>query len=714
MIINKNNGLHGVDIINYTEVHNKLNENKFSQKCILVKGNSASGKTTLAVSKYRNMIENENIKSSNILCLFMNKYQNITWTKDMIFNTASDIRKSSYYGFIRRELSLYWPYVVENCKEIKINVLKPEFASFDATNYAMKALVEHFRKSKGYFQDITSTSSKIASDLISNINNAALSLVPFDEIGTRLYNSLEVKDFLIKETYNQLDEVTSYYISKLLCNGACDYGLSFYLYNNYLLHDSRYTSINNIKYLIVDDIDEASPAEQELIFKIINNVDKAYLFYNPKGGLCSYYGANTNYLKSKLNIEYHELTLDNHFCYNDDFIKLASVIDGRAHTPYRADKINEDVPVFIDMSSQLRSEMVQKIILKVEELLNQGLKPKDIAIICPFNDFIISYELQKKAKELSISVMETSKKDRFIDNEYLHPLIVLAVLCNDYKSIRLTKEDYKNFFSFMLRLDAIRGSLLYPFVAESGLQELSMEIEERVGLAAVGKYNELKQWIENYKVNLMEHKSSLGEFFRNAFSQVLIILPKVKEHIEDYISLYESCESFINTLDKLEFKGKSSEERFIEFIRCEGSGFYSMNEIQEILLQDNSIVLTSPYTYLTSNLNSKVQIWTDINSNMWCPRNAGELSNSYVLKTNWDIDDIYTEKKEKNNVYGILMSLVNCLLRKCRGELYIYGSEYSLSGYQQESIFADILIEILSERGETIDKGDENIDKGDE
>jgi len=700
--------------MNYTEVQNKLNENEFRQKCILVKGNSASGKTTLAVSKYRNLIENENIKSSNVLCLFMNRYQNITWTKDMIFNNIGEIRKSSYYGFIRRELSLYWPYVVDDCKEIKNNILKPEFASFDATNYAMKALVEHFRKSKGYFQDITSTSSKIASDLISNINNAALSLVPFDEIGTRLYNSLEVKDFLIKETYNQLDEVTRYYISKLLCNGVVDYGLSFYLYNNYLLHDSRYNSINNIKYLIVDDIDEASPAEQELIFKIINNVDRAYLFYNPKGGLCGYYGANTDYLKSKLNIEYHEIALDNHFCCYDDFINLSRIIDNRAYNLFMEDKINEDVPAFIDMTSQLRSEMVQKILLKVEELLNQGLMPKDIAIICPFNDFIISYELQKKAKELSISVMETSKRERFIDNEYLHPLIVLAVLCNDYKSISLTREDYKNFFSFMLRLDVIRGSLLYPFVTEGGLQNLSLDIEDRVGSEVVGKYNELKQWIENYKVNLMEHKGSLGEFFRNAFSQLLIVLPKVKEHIEDYIGLYESCEGFINTLDKLEFKGKSSEERFIEFIRGQGSGFYSMNEIQEMLSQDNSIVLTSPYTYLTSNLSSKVQIWTDINSNMWSPRNVGELSNSYVLKSNWNIDDMYTEKEESNNVYGILISVVNCLLRKCRSELYIYGSEYSLSGFQQESRFADILIEVLSERGEINYKGDKYNDEDDE
>ncbi|MBU3191521.1 hypothetical protein K9O30_19585 [Clostridium bowmanii] len=693
--------------MNYAQACNELEENKFAQKCILIKGNSASGKTTLATTKYRDLIENKNIKSSNILCLFMNRYQNITWSKDMIFNTTSEIRKSSYYGFIRRELSLYWPYVVENCKEIKINILKPEFASFDATNYAMKALVDHFKKAKGYFQDITSTSSKIATDLISNINNAALSLVPFEEVGTRLYNSLEVKDFLVKETYNQLDDVTMYYISKLLRNGVVDYGLSFYLYNNYLLHDLRYTSLNNIKYLIVDDIDEASPAEQELVFKIINKVDMAYLFYNPIGGLCSYYGANTDYFKSKLNIEYHEITLDNHFCCNDNFIKLASVIDNRAHTSYMEDKISEDVPAFIDMSSELRAEMVQKIMLKVEELLNQGVMPKDIAIICPFNDFIISYELHKKAKQLNISVMETSSKNRFIDNEYLHPLIVLAVLCNDYKSIRLTKEDYKNFFSFMLRLDAIRSSLLYPFAKEDVLKDLSSDIEDRVGAEAANKYNELKQWIENYKLNLKDHKGTLSEFFRTAFSQVLVTIPKVKEHIEDYIGLYESCEGFIKTLDKLEFKGECSQVRFIEFIRREGSGFYSMNELQEMLLQDNSIVLTSPYTYLTSNKSCKVQIWTDINSNMWSPRNACELSNSYVLKSNWNIDDMYTEKEENNNSYGNLMSVTNCLLRKCRGELYIYGSEYSLSGFAQESKFADMLIEILSERGETIDCGDE-------
>lgn len=687
----------------YAEANKIINKNKFTQQCILVKGNSASGKTTLAISKYRHMIENKNIKSTNILCLFMNKYQNITWTKDMSFNTTSEIRKSSYYGFIRKELSLYWPYVVEKCDEIKINLLKPEFASFDATNYAMKALVEHFRTSKGYFSDITSTSSKIASDLISNINNAALSLVPFNEIGTRLYNSLEVKDFLVKETYNQLDKVTQYYISKLLCNGVVDYGLCFYLYNNYLLRDGRYCGINNIKYLIVDDIDEASPAELELIFKVINNVDKAYLFYNPKGGFCSYYGANSDYLKEKLNIEYHEINLDDHFCCNDEFVNFARLIDNRAHNNYKEEKISGSLKAHIDMTSQLRAEMVQKILLKIEELLMQGFMPVDIAVICPFNDFIIAYELQKKAKILGISIMETSKKNRFIDNEYLHPLIVLAVLCNDYKSIRLTGEDYKNFFSFMLHLDPIRSSLLSSLVFDSELSELNNEVKNRVGATYVDKYIKLKNWIENYKIHLLEHKVPLGEFIRKAFLEVLIMLPKVKEHIEDYINLYECCESFVNTLNKLEFIGKSSEERFIEFILSEGSGFYSWNEIQEMLLEDN-IVLTSPYTYLTSNLSSKVQIWTDISSNMWCSRNIKELSNSHVLRSNWDINDIYNEEKENNNIYGILMSVVHGLLRKCSSELYIYGSEYSLSGYQQESNFSDILIEILSERGENVDR----------
>ncbi|MGH4119624.1 hypothetical protein [Clostridium sp.] len=686
----------------YAEANKIINQNKFTQQCILVKGNSASGKTTLAISKYKNMIEVEKIKSTSILCLFMNKYQNITWTKDMIFNTSSEIRKSSYYGFIRKELSLYWPYVVEKCDEIKTNALKPEFASFDATNYAMKALVEHFRTSKGYFSDITSTSSKIASDLISNINNAALSLVPFNEIGTRLYNSLEVKDFLVKETYNQLDEVTEYYISKLLGNGVVDYGLCFYLYNNYVLKDARYCSINNIKYLIVDDIDEASPAELELILKIINNVNKAYLFYNPKGGFCSYYGANTDYLKKKLNVEYHELTVDNHFCCNDEFINFAQIIDNRAHNHYKEEVINGNLEAYIDMTSQLRSEMVQKILLKIEQLLIQGFKPVDIAVICPFNDFIMAYALQKKAKILGISIIETTKKYRFIDNEYLHPLIVLALLCNDYKSIKLTEEHYKNFFSFILQLDPVRSSLLSSLVT-SGLPELNNEVIDRVGATYVDKYIKLKKWIEDYKIHFSEHKVPLAEFFRKAFLEVLILLPKVKEHIEDYINLYERCEGFVNTLNKLEFKGRSSEERFIEFILREGSEFYSSNEIQEMLLQYNSILLTSPYTYLTSNLSSKVQIWTDINSNMWCSRNIKELSNSYVLRSNWDINDIYTHEKENTNIYGILISVVHGLLRKCKSELYIYGSEYSLNGYQQESIFSDILVEVLSERGEDVE-----------
>ncbi|WP_369811896.1 UvrD-helicase domain-containing protein [Clostridium sp. CM028] len=690
----------------YAEVYNKINGNNFIHRCILVKGKSASGKTTMAVSKYKNMIENENIKSSNILCLFMNKYQNITWTREMDFNMTSEIRKNSYYGFIRKELSLYWPYVVENCKELKISLLKPEFASFDATNYAMKALVEHFRTSKGYFIDITSTSSKIASDLISNINNAALSLVPFNKIGTRLYNSLEVKDFCAKETYNQLDEVIQYYISKLLGNGVVDYGLCFYLYNKYLLKDARYFNMNKIKYLIVDDIDQASPSELDLIFKLIDNVDKAYLFYNPSGGFCSYYGANTNYLRQKLNIDYDEIILDEHFCCNDEFIDFSRAIENRAHNNYEEEKISDNLPAYIDLTSQLRCEMVEKISFKIEELINHGVKPKDIAVICPFNDFVISHELQKKTKELGISVMETSKKYRFIDNEYLQPLIILAVLCNSFTSIKLTSEDYKNFFSFMLQLDIIRSSLLSDLVNSSGeMRDINKAIQDRVGIEVASNYNELKKWISDYKESNLECNIPLGEFFRKAFLEVLITIPKVKQHVGDYISIYENCESFVNTLDKLQFKGKSSEERFIEFIRRDGKDFYSLNDIQEMLLQENSIVFTSPYTYLTSNLSSVVQIWADINSNMWCSRNIKELSNYYVLRSNWNINDIYTQETENNNIYRILMSVVDGLLRKCRGKLYIYGSEYSLNGYEQQSIFADILVEILSGRGENYDRG---------
>ena len=316
--------------IRYLEAENKILDNNSKEKIMLIDGKSASGKTTLAIKKYRSMVEKEKINTEDILVLIMNRYQGITWKRELCLKTSGETKILTYQGFVRKELIKYWPIVEKNCSKVKKGKIRPEFVSADTANYMMEILVDYFRKKKGYFMNITSTSSRIAADLVSNISKASFSLINIDEIGKRLYNSLQVKEGIKEETYIQVDKIIEHYIDSFLMQGAVDYGISVYLYNKYLLKDEVYREhLKKIKYLVVDDLDEISPAQLNLINILGHHIQKAYLFNNPEGAFCSYYGADSEYLNENITLKYEKLELNEEFSCNEEFISFIDKVNER-------------------------------------------------------------------------------------------------------------------------------------------------------------------------------------------------------------------------------------------------------------------------------------------------------------------------------------------------------------------------------------------------
>lgn len=683
--------------IRYLEAENKILNNNSKEKFMLVDGKSASGKTTLAIKKYIHMVEEEKINTKDILVLIMNRYQGLTWKRQLCLKTSGEIKILTYQGFIIKELIKYWPIIEKNCSKVKKGKIRPEFVSADTANYMMEVLVDYFRKKKGYFINITSTSNRIASDLVSNISKASFSLINIAEIGDRLYNSLQVKEGIRKETYEQMDEVIQHYINSFLKQGAVDYGISVYLYNKYLLKDQTYREhLKKIKYLIVDDLDQISPAQLELINILRDHVQEAYLFNNPEGSFCTYYGADNKYLNENIKFNYKKIELDENFLCNEAFVNFTDKINEK--TINMMPQWEGKIPVYSDMSSQLRSEMIHKIGEKIQELIEKGERPQDIVIISPFNDFILTYEMETKLKDIDVNVINTSKKSRLIDNPYVHCLIVMGVLCNKAIDINLTIDDYRKFFATMLNLDLIKASVLSKCaVIDGDIQELQEKAIIRIGANKLEKYNHLKEWVESYKQIIKDGRMPLDEFFRRAFLELLIVLPGAKENISICKNLSEAAEKFIGVLAQFDTMG-NPEEKFVIFIKSEAQDFYSLRELEQMKLNLNSLVITNPYSFLTSNLNSKIQVWADINSSMWSPRGIKELTNTYVLRNTWDINSIYTDEIEEKNKQNNLISVIKCLMRKCKGKIYFYGSEYSINGYEQQSVFSDMIIDMFSER----------------
>lgn len=681
----------------YSEVKRKLFDNLFSEKSIIVNGKSGSGKTTLAIEKYKHMIEEEKINSEDILVLVMNRHQAMTWKKELCLKTAGEFKIYTYQNFVSRELLKFWPIIENECIKIEKKSLRPEFVSINLSNYMMELLVNYYRR-KGYLVDITSNSSRVASDLVSNINKAAMSLVDFNEIGTRLYNSLQTKESVSRENYEHIDSIIDYYINSFLKQGVVDYGIGIYLYNNYLINNHIYAEkLNNIKYILVDDFNEIPPTQLALVNKLMCSVEKGYMFYNQDGGFCTYYGADKQYLMSNIEFSYQQLELEESFMCGNYFMEFSREIsvDNLGSISVK----NKEIPVYFDISSQLRSEMLEKISNKIKELVRMGKRPEDIVIISPSNDVVLSSEIEYKLRDFRIGVINTSKKSRLIDNSYVHSLIVIACLCNKYTGINLTRDDYKRFFSTVLDIDMVKASIISKSIINCGeLQQLSSEITKRIGMDVENRYSNLKECIQKYKHCIEENSMSLGELFRRSFLELLITLPHAKDNIQICKNLSETAEKFIEMLTQFNTKN-NPEEKFIIFVKSEAADFYSLRELEELFLNNKGIVITNPYNFLTCNLKSKIQIWADVSSDMWAPRNIKELTNTYVLRSTWNADEVYSSDIEENNRLSNLVSIMKCLMRKCNEEIYFYGSEYSLSGYEQQGYFSDIILNIFGEGG---------------
>ena len=362
-----------VSRIKYIDAEEKVLNNDFVAKGILISGKRGSGKTTLAIEKYKHLINKEKVKSENILCLYMNRFQGLKWKEELVFNKVGAVNTLSYLGFIRKELVKYWPIVTENCKEMNKNLLKPKFMSTDVSNYMMKMLVDYYRIKKDWFLDLNTSSINIAKSIISNMNYAAISSVPFEQIGNRLFYSIEISDLTKKQTYDEMDKITSYYRSRLMTNGILDYGLSISVYNQYLLSDKTYQNIlkKRIDYIMIDNFEEISPVVGNLLNIIMPDSKKSYFFKNTEGGFLNFYGADKKHIEKKLNWDLEEISIEEEFLSRKELISFAQNLE---KILIANKKIEERMraPIYMDLSAQFRNEMITKVCERINTLVEQG------------------------------------------------------------------------------------------------------------------------------------------------------------------------------------------------------------------------------------------------------------------------------------------------------------------------------------------------------
>jgi hypothetical protein len=103
----------------------------------------------------------------------------------------------------------------------------------------------------------------------------------------------------------------------------------------------------------------------------------------------------------------------------------------------------------------------------------------------------------------------------------------------------------------------------------------------------------------------------------------------------------------------------------------------------QIEAAQDAVLLAPAYTFLMSNRPVEVQIWLSAGSQGWFERLFQPLTHPYVLSRlwqageTWDADDEYAAAQDTMN------RLVQGLLRRCRGKIFLGLSELNEQGYEQ-------------------------------
>ncbi|WP_024619982.1 hypothetical protein [Paraclostridium bifermentans] len=614
--------------------------------------------------KYIEFANKESYKTNNVLLLVPNNKIKFKYNKLINLKVSEEINISTYNSFLIKEVVKFWPMIQQKYNNIINHKVKPSIINSSLSDYILNKIVKEKRTVEGFFNDITASNRNIASSISFNINKGCQSLIDLNDIGNRIYYSKYNQSKMDRFSYSQMQEIINEYLDLLLKNSTMDNSIAIYLYNEFLLKDKEY--VNNLRrrvnYLIVDSLENCTASEVDFIDILLYSVKESYMYINETKDYAAFNNVDMKYIKDKLFSK----------C---NFIKNSEISEVNINELF---KLNKDIE--LNQNIQLYSQMLIEASNKVVELIKKGYRAKDIAIISPINNTITEYEIKNTLLKNNIGFYSTKQDKRIIDYPYAHALMVASCIFYECEEL-LNNEDYISFISLLLNTNKIRAKKI-----------LSKKLES-------DKYNEIINYIRSKKLDDV----NIYEFLIKFYIDKLLELSKGKENVKICKKIIQESENFTENISLLGINNNKSKEKiFIEALKSSIKDFYTLLELEDFKDED-LVVLTTPYTYISHNMKSDIQIWLDIGSNMWSMKSEKEISNVHVLKKSFiegniytdDVEEFYKEYYLNNTIYNLLLNAE---------KVYAYKSEYTVNGYIQEGSLYGLILKL-------IDKGDFNENK---
>jgi len=670
---------------------------------LFVSGPAGAGKTTAGVERMRMLIA-QGVPGESILMLtpqrtLQEPYLDLLYSPER--RAGGEVTPATIGGLAKRMVDLFWPLAAEAAGFARPDQ-PPIFLTLETAQYYMAHLVRPLLD-EGYFESVTIDRNRLYSQIIDNLNKAAVIGFEHTEIGSRL-DSAYFGDPAQRRVYADAQECANRFREYCLQNNLLDFSLQLDIFANILWRQDivRDYLTRTYHHLIYDNVEEDGPRAHDIVRDWLPSFDSALLIYDEGAGFRYFLGADvqTGWALREL--------CDDHILLNDSFVMSENVMGlSESLTVAIAPNLasNSDGQSSSGALSVIQAhfypELLDAVIDEIQSLLSNNLiAPSEIVILAPYLSDALRFSITQRLEAKNIPWRSHRPSRSLRDEPASQALITLAALAHPHWNIHPPKFDVA--YALMQSidgLDLIRAQLLTEIIYRprdlqlSAFDQIKPDVQERITFSIGNRYSVLRDWMVAYRES---DQLPLDHFFRKLFGEVLsqggFGYHDNFDSVRVTASLVESVKKFRVSLEP-DFAGLGK-----EYIAMLQDGVIAASYVESWKTEDKDAILVAPaHTFLMMNKPVTIQFWLDPGSNGWYERLLQPLTHPFVLSRSWEAGRTWNDADDVQYSKEALARLVSGLLRRCREHVYLGIAELGESGFEQRGELLRAFQKVLTE-----------------
>ena len=687
-----------------------------------LEGPAGAGKTTAGVERMLHLMAND-IPADAILVLVPQRTLALPYYEALRHPgvlAGGRVSVHTLGSLAQSSIELFWPLISERAG-FKQPDKPPTFLNLETAQYYMARLVRPLLD-QGYFDPVVIDRNRLYSQILDNMNKAAVVGFPISEIGARLKTAWVGEPGQLR-VYDDAQDCAERFRDYCLEHNLLDFSLQIEVFWNHIWPDelAREYLTNTYRHLIADNVEEDAPRLHDLLAEWLPHFESALVIYDREAGNRLFLGAdpNTAYgLKDPLedHVAFEESWVSNESLKTfekvlgkeifrkpgiDAYQQFLSGFQRRIQelpTEEYAASSEREIPTVRAVLEyeyhRYHPQMLDWVTGKIAELVHgEGVPPEEIVVLAPYLSDALRFSLIDRLERSGIPARSHRPSRALREEPAAQCLITLASIAHPQWGMLPSRFDVAyGLIQAIEGMDLVRAQLLAEIVyrakegqpALSSFDHITPETQERITYMLGNRYEELRAWMDGYQRGPAEE---IDYFFSRLFGEILS-QPGFGFH-QDFkagevaANLVDSARKFrwVTSAQRME-DGKTTGQEYVEMVQ---DGVVAAQYLRSWQIQAEEAVFLAPaYTFLMANHAVDYQFWLDIGGRGWFERLYQPVTHPYILSREWPANTTWTDVEEYLSSQETLNRLAMGLIRRCRRKIYLGLSELSEQGYEHK------------------------------